>query len=86
MLELTGWVFTTLVPGATFNIDLSSICRFICASGNSFLDLSHDSKDGNVDIFNKLSKPDYAGNGYDLQGGLVAFCGILSQDNRPNHS
>jgi hypothetical protein len=34
MLELTGWVFTTLVPGATFNIDLSSICQFICASGN----------------------------------------------------
>jgi hypothetical protein len=25
------------------------------------LDLSHDSKDGNVDIFNKLAKPEYAG-------------------------
>jgi hypothetical protein len=86
MLELTGWVFTTLVPGATFNIDLSSICQFICASGNSFLDLSHDSKDGNVDIFNKLSKTEYAGNGYGLQGGPVAFCGVLSQDNHPNHS
>jgi hypothetical protein len=50
------------------------------------LDLSHDSKDGNVDIFNKLSKPEYAGNGYDLQGDPVAFCGVLSQDNHPNHS
>jgi hypothetical protein len=25
------------------------------------LDLSHNFKDGNVDIFNKLSKPEYAG-------------------------
>jgi hypothetical protein len=37
-------------------LDHISTC-FSC----SFLDLSHNSKDGNVDIFNKLSKPEYAG-------------------------
>lgn len=43
-------------PESSCGLDHISTC-FSC----SFLDLSHDSKDGNVDIFNKLSMPEYAG-------------------------